>query len=107
MAAIFTSSTPETRPDWAQSTGTWRVAHADRLRACTGDGSYVDHDGTTRAGHLRLWVGLRDNRDPQAHSSRLETLGATLRAQGLSVRRVKRSGRTVALRVIDTQPRRP
>lgn len=91
----------------------WRVSNANNMRALLsslgyGDGSgyltssYVEHDGA-----YRLWVGLRDNHDPVAHSSALSTLADVLRGIGLRIEPVTRrdqGGRIVALHVLDTYP---
>ena len=44
-----------------------------------------------------VWIGLRDNRDPEAHSKRVEELFKVLTKMGWTSKRNKREGRTTAL----------
>lgn len=107
LAAAFTTSSPDTRPAWCDSVGTWRVAHADRLEAAlrSTDSApadvYATHYTDSPSGHRRLWVGCRDNMDTTAHSARVVALGDLLRAGGLSVRAGKMHDRVAHLIVTD------
>ena len=102
---IFTSSTPETRPDWCDSVGTWRVAHRDLLETAlvpiADSDVYVTHVGNTRSGAKRLYVGYRNNTDTDAHSARTESLFQLLRSNGLSVRAEKWDGSIRGIIVTD------
>jgi len=99
FAGIFTSSTPETRPDWCDSVGTWRVSHADVLGEALAAtfpelALYADHWTSSKStGALRLWVGLREwsgSKGPGPAS--IARVGLALRKAGLSVRFVKDNG---------------
>ncbi len=92
----------------------WRVSNVANMLAlltslgyadtgCNLTSAYVEHDGA-----YKLWVGLRDNYDPVAHSAALATLADVLRSIGLKVRPVTardHGGRVVALHVLDTYPK--
>jgi len=105
FANLFTTSTPDTRPAWAQREGEWRVSHLDRLQAGlralpSVDGDvYAEYDGSTS-----FWVSYRDNRDPDMWQNRLKTLAHNLRSEGLKAKTVRRRGRVVGVRVSDPSP---
>jgi len=65
--------------------------------------------GPTRAqaGGKSVWIGLRDNRDPDAHSQRLEDLFKLLKKMGWTSRRNKRGGRTSSLIARPKTPKKP
>lgn len=108
FARIFTSSIPETRPDWCDSVGTWRCAHADVLLSvlstCPGvdADAYVTNESSASNGAKRLFVGYRDNRSGGVdHARRLSALAVTLRGHGLAVRVTKLDGRVRGMRITD------
>ena len=101
VAAVFTSSTPESRPDWCDSVGRWRVGHADVLEALASeiDGDcYVAHHSTTPSGRLQIFVGLRMAAHGSADYTRLLE---GLRALGLKCRAEKSRGRLSGVVVTD------
>lgn len=97
---VFTWSTPAPALD-GSAIEPWRVSRSAALAshlASTGypdSVAYVERDGDA------LWVGLRDNRVPDQHERGLLLLADQLRAEGLTIRAVKREGRVTGLRVID------
>lgn len=69
----------------------WRVAHADvaldYIKKLTGEPDvYVEHD-SERGGRMVLWVGLRDNRDKDAHEARLDEVERLLKVKRFKVKR--------------------
>ena len=107
-ASVFTSSTRETRPDWCDSVGSWRVAHRDALAALAGTilglddaaltaAVYVEGHSTTKAGRGQLWVGPRD----EVNRPALVVLAREFKALGLKVRIVTDSGLVRGLVVTD------
>jgi len=105
--AAFKWSTPAPALD-GSPIAPWRVSDAHAVRAWLDTSgrpdavAYVEHDGGG------LWVGIRDNRDPVAHSAALVVLGDELRAAGARVKAVTRKdqgGRVVGLHLRDTMPK--
>ena len=103
-ALVFTTSSPESRPSWCDSVGTWRVSHRDALdellRGIT-SGAYTDTNCATPSGRLQLFAGIRDNRNPEDHSRRCEELLSGLRAAGLKARVMRHGGRVAGVIVTD------
>jgi len=69
----------------------WRVAHADvaldYITKLTGEPDvYVEYD-SERGGRMALWVGLRDNRDKDAHEARLDDVERLLKGKRFKVKR--------------------
>jgi len=99
---IFADSTPAD-PDAKP----WRVAsldnacHVARVVCDEAFDAYAEHLGKTKTGTARVWIGLRDNRDPERHSARIVKLVERIRLTGLRVSVVKSRGRPAALRVLD------
>lgn len=85
----------------------WRVTHADRALAWLKTqfdytDIYTDYESDKYQGRERIWVGLRDNRDKQAHYTRLLLMHEELKEQGWPV---MRDNRRNALWLIDDLPR--
>lgn len=100
----------------------WRVAHVDRaiewiktvavlyasrslLRVDVSD-VYGDHDSPDSQGRARLWIGLRNNRDPLKHEERLMGLLGLLRRRGALMEPIMIDGRARALYLTDDLPYR-
>ena len=101
MDTIFTTSSPETRPAWCDSVGTWRVQHADRLAAELGPRCYVTGHSKTPSGRLQLFAGIKDSRTAQERHKRAEALLVSLKARGLKVKRSRYNGLTDGVIVTD------
>lgn len=102
--AVFTSSTPTTRPDWCDSVGRWRVSHVDELRAVVEGidaGSYAINHTSTASGRKQLFAGVRDNRVASVHQERLENLLGALKVHGFKVRRAYHNGHIDGVIVTD------
>lgn len=102
--AIFTSSTPTTRPDWCDSVGHWRCEHVDELRTVIESidtDAYAVNHRSTPSGRKQLFAGIRDNRDSNAHHNKCERLLVALRGMGLRVKRQRGHGRTTGVIVTD------
>lgn len=88
----------------------WRVAHADRAKDLLkklfpeSKDAYVDYGDGLFRGRLQLWVGLRDNRDPEAHAVRMDDLAEGLQKAGLKIR-YQRQGNRVTLYLLDDLPK--
>jgi len=86
----------------------WRVAHADRALAWlkrmfpSYKTLYTDHYSDKYRGREQIWVGDRDNRDRQAHYTRLLVIHDELKKSGWPVRR-SRDGSYLLL--VDDLPR--
>jgi len=106
IAESVVDSTPAPNVD-GTTPAPWKVTRPAAIRAVcealTGEADvYVETDGKTPKGLPRVWIGLRDNRDRNAHAGRLDNLFAALKAVDaapFTVRRVNRDGRTIGLRL--------
>lgn len=84
----------------------WRVAHADRATALLKKmfpqhkDIYVDYGDGAFRGKLQLWVGLRDNRDAEAHSARMEEVADGLQKANYKIR-FQKQGNRVVLHLLD------
>ena len=114
VANVFTTSSPESRPDWCDSVGRWRCEHIDALRAVLAsfdtpfhpaDGYYADNHRQTPSGALQLWVGARNNNDASEQRRRLEAMRAYLLGLGFKVKRSTDGGRLVGLVITDRKCR--
>lgn len=87
----------------------WRVAHADRALAWLkgmfpkNPDIYTDYESDLYRGRLRIVVGLRDNRDKQAHEERLMEMFDRLREAHFPV--VRSQGGWGYLMLIDDLPK--
>lgn len=102
----FTWSTPA--PNWDGSKPEpWRVAHREDalkwLKRLFPDISdiYVDYEANLQRGRLQIWVGLRDNRDPQDHTARLQGMLNHLGVMGAPVHINQRGGRIDGFWLVD------
>jgi len=88
----------------------WRVAHADRAKDFLKKhfpefhDSYVDYGDSAFRGRLTLWVGLRDNRDREAHAARMQELAGNLEKAGFKTLFKTQGGRPV-LYLVDDLPK--
>jgi hypothetical protein len=72
----------------------WRVAHTDFAlnwlkKLFRHPDLYTDHESDKFRGKNQIWVGLRDNRDKQAHHTRLLLMHDALKKAGWPVRRAR------------------
>jgi len=84
----------------------WRVADKDAAQAVishlTSDRDLVvDYWGELYQGRNQLWVGLRDNRDGQAHAQRMLNLSKAILKHGWKVRTSGRGARIDTIYLID------
>ena len=100
---VFGWSTPAPGFD-GQPVRPWRVSHADVLTSHLATIGYPSTVAYVEYDRDRLWVGIRDNRNEDAHLSALLRLSDQLRADGLRVKSVVHRGRIRALHVVDTVP---
>ena len=119
MPALFWKNLPErTRPftwstpakNWDGTTPEpWRVAHREEaltwLKHLFPDirDIYVDYEANGWHGRLQIWVGLRDNRDPQDHSARLQGMLNQLGVMGAPVHINTRGGRLNGFWLVDDE----
>ena len=102
---IFYDSTPAEnycRP-WRCASTDAAVATARALCRDTAYDAYACNESPSASGHVRVWVGLRDNRDGAAHSARIQTVASAFRAAGFRVRAIRDGRRVIALRLTDRE----
>ncbi len=88
----------------------WRVAHAQEalawLKTLHVDGTdlsdlYTTYESDLHKGRLQIFVGLRDNRDPVAHSTRLHALYNWIRDMGNPAMPMNYNGRLGGIYLVD------
>jgi hypothetical protein len=90
---IFRWSTPAPNVDGSVP-NPWRVSDKDLALAWLKKmfdhrDIYVEYESDHYRGKVQLWVGLRDNRDRQAHHTRLLMMHDDLKKAGWPVRRAR------------------
>lgn len=105
----FTWATPAPMPDGTVP-APWRVAHRKEVESwlkglsvpgVDPSGIYTDYESEMLKGRLQIHVGLRDNRDPVAHSAKLQDLLQYLKQRMYPVQGVTYNGRLIALKLVD------